>query len=247
MLFRSGAMCVAYLVLNKAISKNLTIVFFVIYLSSLFLTFNKTGIIAFVLASMVYVILAPGNFRRHIKRITIMAAVLIVALFAASSRIAEYANKTGGGSAETLSGRTALWEETYQQIINGPYIRGFGETAFRAIGPNLGRVSVHYVHAHNEFLNIWFNLGLVGVALVYSSYFTLAIVSWKAFRRGAGYPAVLVLCAVVFYFIEGIASASFSMCVLPIQWLLLYDCLISTRFGTHKMSYFRRSISEDFR
>jgi O-antigen ligase len=234
-----GTMCIMYLVLNKAISRHLAFVFFIIYMSSLILTFNKTGIISFILASMVYVILAPGNFRRHVRRILIMAVGLTVVIFAASSRITAYVSKTGAGSVETLSGRTALWIDTYKQIVRGPYIRGFGETAFREIGPNLANAVTHSVHPHNEFLAVWFNFGLVGVVLVYSSYFALTIVSWKAFRRGLGYLPVLVLCAVVYYFIAGIAAASFSMCLFPIQWLLLYDCLISTHFGAQRCPAFK--------
>jgi O-antigen ligase len=235
-------MGITYLVLNKAISKHLAIVFFIIYMSSLILTFNKTGIISFILASTVSVILAPGNFRQHVKRISITAVGLTVAVFAAFSKITAYVNKTGAGSVETLSGRTALWEDTYRQIINGPYIRGFGETAFRAIGPNLAHTAAHNVHPHNEFLAVWFNFGLVGVVLVYSSYLALTIVSWKAFRHGFGHLPILVLCAVVYYFVAGIAAASFSMCLFPIQWLLLYDCLISTHFETHKRSRIPRLI-----
>ncbi len=234
-----GAICVRYLVLEKSMSKKLAIVFFVVYMSSLLLTFNKTGIIAFTLAALVYAMLAPGSFRRHIMRIIITALGVTITFFAAFSKIAEYANKSGAGSARTLSGRTIIWEATYRQIINGPYIRGYGEAAFREIGPKLGSSLVHYVHPHNEFLAIWFNFGLVGVVLVYLCYLALALISLKAFRCGGGHLAILILCTVILYFIFGITAASYSMCLFPLPWLLLYDCLISTRFETPKTFSFR--------
>ncbi len=224
-----GTICVVYLFQVKAISKYLAIVFFSINMASLYLTFNKTGIIAFVMAAIVFVVLAPGDSKQRTKRVAILLVGLTLALYGLSSKIAEYATKSEG--AETLSGRTILWASTYKQIVNGPYIRGYGETAFLTLGPGINSDLQHFVHPHNEFLAIWFNFGLVGVVLVYSAYFALANVSLKAYKRGVGHPAVLVLCVVINYLVYGIASASFSMCLLPIQWLILYDCLLSRRLG----------------
>jgi O-antigen ligase len=221
----TGILSVAYLGGIRAISKSMATFLMIILLAGMYLTFAKTEIIGLAMAGGVYVLVAPGSVGRRLARIAWMAAGTTVAWFSAASKVAEYTNK---GQTDTLSGRTLLWAQTYLQISNGPWIRGFGFLAFREIGPNpfssVGSLAV----AHNEFLNVWFNFGMVGVALVFASYLALSLSSFRARRRGGGLITVLTLCAVVFCLVRGVGEASVTMCVLPIPWILLLDCMVST-------------------
>ena len=78
---------------------------------------------------------------------------------------------------------------------------------------------------------MWFNYGLVGVALVFGSYFALGYAALKSLKRGGGVVATLVLCAIVWSLVMGITEASSQFCVLPVPWLLLFDCVVSTHLA----------------
>jgi O-antigen ligase len=235
-----GIMAVLYLRLNRDIEKGIAIIFVISMLLALYLTFGKTEIIALAVAGVVYVLCAPGTWRRRSIRISRMALGVALALIVLSPKIASYQSLGGGATAETLTGRTVLWGLTYKQIASGPFIRGFGILALREMGPNPFSGTVHVAHAHDEFLQLWFNFGLVGVALVFGSYFALAYASVKTLKQRGGSAAILVLCAVVWCLVKGITEGSPAFCILPIPWLLLFDCLISTKRAGADKDFHRR-------
>jgi O-antigen ligase len=221
-----GVLSILYLVQDRDMSKWMAIFLTVFLLVGLYLAFSKTQMIALAVAGMVYVLVAPGSWRRRLTRIAWMTLGIALAIVSSFSKIAEYQN--GSANADTLSGRTILWTQTYMQIASGPTIRGFGFLAFREVGPvpfhDLDRV----VNAHNEFLTLWFNFGVPGVALVFASYLALGFKSLRGIKGPGGVLAVLVLCTVVFSLIRGLTEASTTMCDLPLPWLLLFDCLVSS-------------------
>jgi len=221
-----GIMAVMYLMWERSISKRRATLLTASLLAGLYLTFGKTEIIALALTGVIYVLLAPGTSRRRVARILFILAGIGLGWIATASKIDKYMGDSG--SAATLSGRLILWTQTFAQIINGPYIRGFGFYAFQEIGPNPWRNPSGIVHAHNEFLQVWFNFGLIGVALVFGSYFALGLTSLKALKQKERFIPTLILSAVVFCLIRGLAEANVSLCLLPIPWLFLFDCLLNT-------------------
>jgi O-antigen ligase len=221
-----GTLSVAYLVLDRSMSKLTAILLLIPYVLSLVFSFNKTGLIALVIATIVYVLLAPGSTARRITRIVYLVIGLAIVLLALSSKILSYTSHSG--NIETFTGRTIIWVQTIAQIRNGPWLRGFGILAYRTIGPIADANGDHLVHAHNDFLTVWFNYGLIGVVLVFGSYLALAYSSFKSIRLGGGFSSVLAFCVFVFYFTSGITAASAMMCLFPTPWLLLLDSLVST-------------------
>jgi O-antigen ligase len=221
-----GILSAIYLRLDRAISRRLAAFLVLFLFAGLLLTFSKTDIIAFALAGVVYILLAPGSIRQRTMRIAWMAMGAVIAWIPIESKVANYASSAR--ATDTLTGRTWIWAHTIVQIMDGPTIRGFGFLAFREIGPVSPGTMDHLVHAHNEFLTLWFNFGIVGVVLVFTSYFALGLTSVRAMRRGGGAKAVLVLCALIFCLVMGVTLANMSICVLPIPWLFLFDCLTCT-------------------
>jgi O-antigen ligase len=237
-----GILAVLYLRLNQDIKKSVATILILSMLLALYLTFGKTEIIALAVAGVVYVLYAPGTWRRRSTRISQMVLGAALALIILSSKIADYRSAGGGTAPETLSGRTVLWALTFKQIASGPFIRGFGLLAFRTIGPNPFSATGHLAQTHNDFLQVWFNFGMVGVVLVFGSYFALTYASVKALKQRGGFAAILVLCAVVWFIVKGITEGLPAFCILPIPWLILFDCLVSTeRAGTGENSYRRQS------
>jgi exopolysaccharide production protein ExoQ len=88
----------------------------------------------------------------------------------------------------TLSGRTAIWAQVAPFIARRP-LAGYGFDAFwRGLaGPSLQiSAAVHFVveHAHNGFLEILLELGVLGLALFLLSWIRAAIRLWPLWRRG---------------------------------------------------------------
>jgi O-antigen ligase len=224
--FALGILSVIYLTREKALSRKSTIFILASIAIGEYLVFSKTDIIAFVVVGMVYAIFAPGTVRLRCAR-SLLAIITIFALWMiTASKLAGYANR--GENVDTLTGRTVLWALTVRQLLNGPWIRGFGFLAFRDIGPTPWHGALKISHAHNEFLQVWFNFGLVGVALVFGSYFALGYASFKVMKQGRRFLSVFIACMLVYYLIRGLTGASVFLCLLPVEWLVLFDCLAST-------------------
>ncbi len=88
----------------------------------------------------------------------------------------------------TLSGRTAIWAQVAHFIARHPLI-GYGYDAFwRGLtGPSLQiDAAVHFVveHAHNGFLEILLELGVLGLALFLLSWMRAVLRLWPLWRRG---------------------------------------------------------------
>jgi O-antigen ligase len=92
------------------------------------------------------------------------------------------------GRDATLSGRTAIWKQVWIFILQRPLL-GWGYEAFwRGIQGEAFRVvaAVHFMvfHAHNGFLEIWLDLGAVGLALFALSYLRAWRRLWPMLRAG---------------------------------------------------------------
>ncbi len=105
------------------------------------------------------------------------------------------------GRDATLTGRTAIWHEVWTAILQRPLL-GYGFSAFwrGAEGASWNVVvALHFVlfHAHNGFLEMWINLGLVGLALFAAGYLrALRLLASELFAgrcSAAVWPAGVVL------------------------------------------------------
>jgi exopolysaccharide production protein ExoQ len=88
----------------------------------------------------------------------------------------------------TLSGRTQIWAQVWHYIARRP-LTGYGYDAFwRGLtGPSLQvDAAVHFIveHAHNGFLEILLELGILGLALFLLSWIRAALRLWPLWRRG---------------------------------------------------------------
>jgi O-antigen ligase len=115
------------------------------------------------------------SYPRLLKvRLTVLLPVLVVltSLFiAALALIAENSKEVFQffGQDETLTGRTVLWANVALAIAKRPWL-GYGFSAFwagmqGASADILTVVKWEAPHAHNGILDLWLDLGVVGVAL----------------------------------------------------------------------------------
>ena len=110
------------------------------------------------------------------------------------------------GRDTTFSGRTEIWKQVWRFILERPLL-GWGYAAFwRGIEGQSFEVvaAMRFIvfHAHNGFLEIWLELGIVGLTLFVLSYLRAWCKLWAVLRSGDVRRAtwmVFVLVLIVIY------------------------------------------------
>jgi O-antigen ligase len=136
---------------------------------------SKTATLALTAGTAIIVALQFATVRRHFWPCALAAILLVTVsdeLFSVKSAVLE-----ASGRDATLTGRTGLWETLLQEPIN-PLI-GVGYASFW-LGERLTRFWAMYptsppIEAHNGYLEVYLNLGLIGVCLI-------AVVLWRGLR-----------------------------------------------------------------
>ena len=177
-------------------------------------TLSKTAIIAFVIAEGWYV-LQNKEMTRRAKFYLSAATLLVVVSFwgLLSTYIDAYASTGSGDQVETLTGRTVLWAAAFSMSMEKPWF-GHGIYSFKALIPAFGEFQA--VHAHNEFLQQFFEYGLAGVVIVgmiYLSFFR------QARRAAPGSLRTLSLSLLLFALVRGLTDTTNFGLSYPL-WLL---------------------------
>jgi len=193
--FAIASMCAQYLLRHGNLWKWLSIALAI----SLLRTISKTSIIAYMIAETFY-LLHDAEIKRRTKLYIGAGVVLVLACFSAlfESYFNIYSN--AGDQAETLTGRTWIWAVSLSMALEKPLL-GYGIYAFRAVIPAFGPFEPW--HAHNEFLQQFFEYGIVGL-------FVLAALYWSFFRTARRAPAgklkTLALALLVFALLHGLTD-----------------------------------------
>jgi O-antigen ligase len=122
------------------------------------LAFGKTAIVAGALcAGLLYTLQGKG---KSAIRLAIGLIVLTAIVFAAVPQVSQYASSYHGG--DTLSGRTAVWQMAIPRIARRP-IQGYGYLSSRFIWLSERGHAAEFAHLHNSFLDVAYNVGLMGL------------------------------------------------------------------------------------
>jgi len=202
-------------------------------------TFSKTVMLALPIAMAAFLAVL---FRRRAAWLTGLGVMVTAFVIAAQNGAVDYLSDymAAQGRLETLSGRTILWDETWQQITAAKWL-GHGFMSFRDQVPQI--FTVRLVHAHNELLNIWFALGAIGVVIVAAIY---AVALWQvvaAIRNRRTDIAGLTLALWVFCVIRGLTEASPTTIVLPLPMLVILStwaqCRVSEQLPPSRITALR--------
>ncbi len=234
----TSLVCMLYFFPEKNSSltyKNWWYVICCLLISGLLMTLSKTSILAY------FVSLAAFLYLARLARGGIVALLLIVlgltGFFwsAIEVYIIAYLLEGSSGSMsafETLSGRTLLWEDAWYMIKEAMYL-GYGFMSFRDYGPDI--FSIRVSHAHNDLIQQWFSLGLVGVILSIIIYMH-AIKNWWSLRvgdiRGVN-QAAFCLAMAIYFIVRGLTEASAVGLVFPAHIILLLLATRSITFTNH--------------
>ncbi len=177
-------------------------------------TLSKTAIIAFVIAESWYLLQNKAMTRRakfHVGAATLLVVASLWGVLSAYIEI--YANTGSGDQIETLTGRTVLWAVAVSMGMEKPWF-GHGIYSFKALIPAFGDFEA--VHAHNEFLQQFFEYGLVGVVIV-------GMIYWSFFRQARRAPPgdirTLSLTLLIFVLVRGLTDTTNFGLSYPL-WLL---------------------------
>jgi O-antigen ligase len=179
--------------LNAKERRNLIFMLLVL-LFTLLRSLSKTSIACFFLALLVYSLTTKMSARKKRILLYTTGGVLAVSAIPLFSYLNTYINEQQGGEAlTTATGRTEIWQLTWEMIQENPLI-GYGFQSFRDAIDQI--IALRLVHAHNEFSNIWFNLGLIGLVLsimVYISYYFLVRQAMRLQLPQAGLGMALLI------------------------------------------------------
>lgn len=109
-----------------------------------------------------------------------------------------------------LTGRVGLWYLVRDYIMNRPYL-GYGYFAFwRGVDGPLGDFwSVGAAGAHNGFLDVWLDLGLLGLVVFLVGYFVFAKRALSVLMRSRRPEGIWPLLFLIWVFVSNLTEGTF--------------------------------------
>ncbi len=185
---------------NKRQKDILTVALFGIpTLFAMMLTVGKTVLVAFMVAFLFYILHIPLQRRMKLPILIVTLLVMCMGL----PFVAEYMSRyLDAGSLNTLSGRTELWQITWDDSWKHPWIGHGIASPFATLSWNVDR-SGQSGTAHNDYLNAFYQMGVIGfliVSLLYGSFINAAFKTRKnaEFRQNTSFCMALFIIMFIF-------------------------------------------------
>jgi len=195
---------------------------FLILAIALVLSFSNVSLFAFLIAFFVYVLFARIKIKTKIFIIILIILIIVIFLEPINNYLSKYFYEIQGGNAlATISGRTLIWQKTFDMIKDNPFL-GYGFLSYRYVGPQTSSQVITHT-AHNEWLHHWFSLGIIGLVLsflIYFSYFANVI---KNYKNPKFYFALSLF---IYFLLRGVLEANPVGLVYPFTiMLLILSCI----------------------
>lgn len=132
----------------------------------------------------------------------------------------------------TLTGRLQLWVLSTVMAMQKPWL-GHGYSAFW-LGPGspsariLAVVQWDAPHAHNGLLEIWLEIGLIGVALFLAGFICYVGRALSFLRRSRSPEAIWPLCFLTFMFLSNLTESDY-LARNTIFWILYVAAIVTLR------------------
>jgi exopolysaccharide production protein ExoQ len=182
-------------------------------------TLSKTTIAAF-LISQIYLVIQDRSMSRRRKLFLTIGSILVVLMFWGLFEAYYNFYTTNGNQAETLTGRTAIWNYVLDGALERPWI-GHGFDSMWNVVPTFGTFEAR--HAENEFLEQAYSYGAVGIVLLCGVYGSL----YSNIRRMAQKSSrVICVSIILFVIVRGFAEAEPFDLLLPLWAVVLLGVLV---------------------
>jgi exopolysaccharide production protein ExoQ len=183
-------------------------------------TISKTSIAAFFVAMIFYLFKDRALTRAARIKIGLAGAVILGSL--SGLLIAYFDAYAESTNPETLTGRTIIWATSGEIALEKP-IFGHGFYSFHFAVPLFGEFLA--AHAHNELLQQFFTLGIVGIVLVIGLY-------WVFFQqiRRAPKSSIKTLATglLVFALVRGLADTERNDLSYPLWLMAMLSILLAS-------------------
>lgn len=203
-----------YFVFSPRVEKKLIyLLLTVVSIVLIFLSRSMTSVIVLtsvIIALPVFLWFKLNQFLRisiAVFLLEILALILLMNIFDLSYSNVDDMLKDYLGKGITLSGRTLVWQQVWQEIKRSFFL-GFGYDAFWVFpgGPStIIRSKLSYeaaIHSHNGTLDLWLELGLVGVILYFFLLIQYAVRLIRLITSGAKFSEFIFPSAfLIFFFI----------------------------------------------
>jgi O-antigen ligase len=121
------------------------------------------------------------------------------------------------------------WERGWEKPLLGHGINSFKHLNAQVYGKNY--------YSHNNWMEIWYNHGLVGMVVYYSFYVIMVRKAWLM-RKDSPSLSALIIASIVSIFIFEFGEVTYS--ANPIQMLLCL-CAMVAKFGTPKKENYEQN------
>lgn len=197
-------------------------------LISLILAQSITTLSTTLLAIGIYTLLAMDSYKRGLQQILIVLTLIAISIIGFNNLKQTAFEVTGRD--ESLSGRDEVWSIVANEALQRPIFgRGFG--AFWTEGK--GRELVHSWNprqSHNAYLDLWVDLGLIGLIALLIAYPGKLFIRWKSIQ-GSDYShqrkavAALYAIAITYMLTYALAQSYFlrfdTFTFMSLTWVIL--------------------------
>ena len=172
----SFTLCLYLIIENKTKYKNLLILFIIVYALSIFTERGRAGQVIFNLAAVFYIFY---YIKKQILRSLAFFMLLFIFQFLVYKTTTVYKNRLntvsniiknkgnrGGGNSKDI--RYVFVQESLNKIFEKPFL-GHGTGSFGTIFKNdidSGDYFNKHTTPHNQYLYVWFELGIIGLGLL---------------------------------------------------------------------------------
>ena len=195
---------------------------------ALILTVSITTIFATLLAMAVYSLLALDSYKRGLQHIMIVFVVTVGSIIGWGTL--KSAAFQAVGRDESLSGRDEVWKIVLVEGLKNPVFgNGFG--AFWTEGKGRELVQTwNPRQSHNAYLDLWVDLGVVGLVIMLFAYPGVLFFRWSAVRGPAGSDqrramSALYACSISYLTVYAFAQSYFlrfdTFTFLTLSWVVL--------------------------
>lgn len=181
---------------------------------------KRGGLIALAASLMVYVFVkqyvsGTSKFKKAAIFISILAIMAGVSYYLMESTDNNVIERITQISDDGGSDRDVLWMDTYQNIQNR-------DISYKLVGNgyrSAQETSSFQLPAHNDFLEIWHDFGLIGLILYLIAFFSLCLYAYRLIKRKSRYAPHMAM-ILVYYFIFSMISI---IILYPLTLLLLFS------------------------
>ena len=191
-------------------------------MSALFIVFSsltgtKKGLITFVLGILIILLFETSNIKKILKNMVMLLCVTIIVFIAVmnvdvlyeavGSRIISAIGQINGEMLDkSTRDRGLLMQYAWQTFLDSPIV-GIGIDAFRFYEKNL--FNQYGMYAHNNYLELMANLGLVGTVLYYGMIFVATIRTGIFTKKHKKHYSIIAFALLVTLLIGDFVSVSY--------------------------------------